>query len=92
MDRELTIGGAFPAGSLAEQWVVTLGMAMNDSRRLMARSTMRLKQGGPDGQYFFRLLCGTLREIWGLFEVATEHDEFKELVDGMAQEARNAYG
>jgi hypothetical protein len=89
--KPLTIGEAFPAGDVAGEWVVVLSMAMNDLATLDGRIHTALNQGTPDGNYFFRLLCGTLRELWRLFAIADRNDLVARVVDGMASEAKDAY-
>jgi hypothetical protein len=87
----LTIGEAFPAGDAAGEWVLLVSMAMNDLTTLDTRIHGALDNDDPESGYFFRLLCGTLREIWRLFDVANKNPDVARLVDDMAPEAKIAY-
>jgi hypothetical protein len=91
-EREpVTIGDAFPADDLAGQWVVELSMAMNDLTTLDSRVHFALEQERSDSGYYFRLLCGTLRELWRLFKVADEQPAIGELIDNLVPDAKEPY-
>lgn len=85
------IGDAFPVGSPAGEWVMVLSMAMNDLITLDARIHDALDNDGPEATYFLRLLCGTLRELWKLFEVADKNEQVDHLINELVPEARDAY-
>jgi hypothetical protein len=87
----LSIGHAFPVGNPAGDWVVVLSMAMNDLVTLDGKIHDALDNDGPDATYFLRLLCGTLRELWRLFQVADENEQVGKLIDDLVSEAREAY-
>jgi hypothetical protein len=87
----LSIGHAFPVGNPAGDWVVVLSMAMNDLLTLDGKIHDALDNDGPDATYFLRLLCGTLRELWRLFQVADENEQVGKLIDDLVSEAREAY-
>jgi hypothetical protein len=87
----LSIGDAFPVGNPAGEWVMVLSMAMNDLVTLDGQIHDALDNDGPGATYFLRLLCGTLRELWRLFQVADEDPEVAKLIDGLVSEAREAY-
>jgi hypothetical protein len=87
----LSIGDAFPAGNATGEWVVVLSMAMNDLVTLDGEVHDHLESGSPSATYFLRLLCGTLRELWRLFQVADEREDVGQLVKGLVPEARTAY-
>lgn len=82
---------AFPLGNLAGDWVMVLSMAMNDLATLDGKIHDALDSDDPGASYFFRLLCGTLREIWQLFQVADEEREVQKLIDGLVDGAREPY-
>lgn len=85
------IGEAFPAEDLAGQWVVELSMGMNDLTTLDAQIHDALHADRPEGGYFFRLLCGTLRELWWLFQAADRVPAIRALVEGMEAGTRSRY-
>jgi hypothetical protein len=87
----LFIGDAFPVGKPAGNWVMVLSMAMNDLVTLDGKIHDALDNDGPEATYFLRLLCGTLRELWGLFQVADENEQVGKLIDDLVSEAREAY-
>jgi hypothetical protein len=87
----ISIESAFPPGDPAAEWVVTLTMAMNDLTTLDSRIHHALDNDRPDASYYFRLLCGTLRELWRLFDVARTAPEVQALVARLVPEARQAY-
>jgi hypothetical protein len=87
----LSIGDAFPVGNSAGDWVMVLSMAMNDLVTLDGQIHDALDNDGPGAPYFLRLLCGTLRELWQLFQVADENEEVGKLIDALVPEAREAY-
>jgi hypothetical protein len=87
----LTIGEAFPAGNAAGEWVLILAMAMNDLVTLDGKIHDALDKEEPGASYFFRLLCGTLRELWRLFQVADEDRDVAELIDELVDQARADY-
>jgi hypothetical protein len=80
----LKFSEAFPLGNLAGDWVMVFSMAMNDLATLDGKIHDALDGDDPAASYFFRLLCGTLREIWQLFQVADEEPEVQKLIDGLA--------
>lgn len=84
------IGEAFPSDDLAGHWVVELSMAMNDLTTLDSQIHHALDADRPESTYYLRLLCGTLRELWKLFDVADE-PAVKQLVDSMVTEARESF-
>lgn len=87
----LSIDDAFPVGNPAGDWVMVLSMAMNDLVTLDGKIHDALDNDGPDATYFLRLLCGTLRELWRLFQVADENEQVGKLIDDLVSEARDAY-
>jgi hypothetical protein len=87
----LSIDDAFPVGSPAGDWVIVLSMAMNDLVTLDGKIHDALDSDGPDATYFLRLLCGTLRELWRLFQVADDDKQVGKLIDDLVSEARDAY-
>lgn len=87
----LSIDDAFPIGNPAADWVMVLSMAMNDLVTLDGKIHDALDNGGPDASYFLRLLCGTLRELWRLFQVADENEQVGKLIDDLVSEAREGY-
>jgi hypothetical protein len=87
----LSIGDAFPVGNPAGDWVMVLSMAMNDLVTLDGKIHDALDNDGPEATYFLRLLCGTLRELWRLFQVADENEQVGKLIDDLVSEARVAY-
>lgn len=70
---------------------MVLSMAMNDLVTLDGKVHDALDNDGPDAAYFLRLLCGTLRELWRLFQVADENEHVGKLIDDLVSEARKAY-
>lgn len=70
---------------------MVLSMAMNDLVTLDGKIHDALDNDGPDATFFLRLLCGTLRELWRLFQVADENDHVGRLIDDLVPEARQAY-
>jgi hypothetical protein len=66
-------------------------MAMNDMATLDAKIHDALDADDPNASYFFRLLCGTLRELWRLFDVADNDEAVARVISNMAPEARDAY-
>jgi hypothetical protein len=87
----LKFSEAFPPGSLAGDWVLVLSMAMNDLATIDGKIHDALEVDDPGASYFFRLLCGTLREIWRLFQVADDEPEVKKLINGLVDDARKPY-
>ena len=87
-EQPLTIGEAFPAGDPVGEWVLLVSWAMND---LTTLDTQIHVTDAPEAGYFFRLLCGTLREIWHLFDTADKNSDLARLIDGMAPKAKTAY-
>jgi len=87
----LSIGNAFPVDTPAGDWVMVLSMAMNDLVTLDGKIHDALDNDGPEATYFLRLLCGTLRELWRLFQVADENEHVGKLIDDLVSEAREAY-
>jgi hypothetical protein len=87
----LSIDDAFPVGNSAGDWVIVLSMAMNDLVTLDGKVHDALDNDGPDATYFLRLLCGTLRELWRLFQMADENEHVGKLIDDLVSEAREAY-
>ncbi len=91
-EEPLTINEAFPPGEAAGEWVLVLSMAMNDLVTLDGKVHDALQADDPDAGYFLRLLCGALRELWRLFDVADNDQVVAALVLSMVEEAREAYG
>lgn len=87
----LSFDDAFPVGNTAGDWVVVLSMAMNDLVTLDGKIHDALDNEGPEATYFLRLLCGTLRELWRLFQVADEDEHVGRLINDLVSEARHAY-
>jgi hypothetical protein len=87
----LSIGDTFPVGNPVEEWVLVVSMAMNDLVTLDGKIHDALNEDGPDPPYFLRLLCGTLRELWTLFQVADENERVGKLIGDLASEAREPY-
>lgn len=87
----LSIADVFPVGNPAGDWVMVVSMAMNDLVTLDGKIHDALDEDGPDATYFLRLLCGTLRELWTLFQVADENEQVGKLIGDLVSEAREAY-
>jgi hypothetical protein len=85
------IGEAFPADDLAAQWVVEWSMAMNDLITLDGHIHDALNASRPEAPYYLRLLCGVLRELWRLFDVADNEPEVMQLIDDFETKACEAY-
>jgi hypothetical protein len=86
-----TIDEIFASGDAAGDWVLVLSMAMNDLVTLDGQIHDALDDDDPRAGYFFRLLCGTLRELWRLFTAAGEIKEIRDLLDDLPREAMRAY-
>ena len=85
------IGEAFPADDVGAQWIVEWSMAMNDLVTLDGRIHDALDADRPEAPYYLRLLCGTLRELWRLFDAADNEPGVRKLVDSLDPEARQPY-
>jgi hypothetical protein len=87
----LTIGEVLPPSDTAGEWTLVLSMAMNDMATLDGKIHDALDADERDASYFFRLLCGALRELWRLFDVADNDEAVRRVISEMAPEAREAY-